>query len=74
MRHVLLLDSQVVNCNIGAERNPMRVGDHFIRVLTINEAIMETRLLALDALLKALANSQFLCSDSAKAPLLQLKW
>jgi type IV secretion/conjugal transfer VirB4 family ATPase len=46
------LDYQVVNSNIEAERDHLRVGDHFIRVLTMKEAITETRPLVLDALLK----------------------
>jgi type IV secretion system protein TrbE len=46
------LDYQVVNSNIEAERDHLRVGDHIIRVLTMKEAITETRPLVLDALLK----------------------
>jgi type IV secretion system protein TrbE len=46
------LDYQVVNSNIEAERNHLRVGDHVVRVLTMKEAITETRPLVLDALLK----------------------
>ena len=46
------LDYQVVNSNIEAERGHLRVGDHIIRVLTMKEAITETRPLVLDALLK----------------------
>src|SRR5882757_6274792 len=46
------LDYQVVNSNIEAERDHLRVGDHFVRVLTMKEAIAETRPLVLDALLK----------------------
>jgi type IV secretion system protein VirB4 len=46
------LDYQVANSNIEAERDHLRVGDHFIRVLTMKEAITETRPLVLDALLK----------------------
>ena len=34
----------------------MRVGDHFVRVLTMKEAITETRPLVLDSLLKVTAN------------------
>ncbi len=33
------LDYQVVNSNIEAERDHLRVGDHFVRVLTMKEAI-----------------------------------
>ncbi len=46
------LDYQVVNSNIEAERDHLRVGDHIVRVLTMKEAITETRPLVLDALLK----------------------
>jgi type IV secretion system protein VirB4 len=46
------LDFQVVNSDIEAERNHLRVGDHFVRVMTMKEAIGETRPLVLDALLK----------------------
>lgn len=50
------LDFQVVNSDIEAERDHLRVGDHFVRVLTMKEAITETRPLVLDALLKVPAN------------------
>ena len=50
------LDYQVVNSNIEAERDHLRIGDHFVRVLTMKEAITETRPLVLDALLKVPAN------------------
>jgi len=50
------LDYQVVNSNIEAERDHLRVGDHIVRVLTLKEAITETRPLALDTLLKIPAN------------------
>ncbi|MEO6804862.1 MAG: DUF87 domain-containing protein [Edaphobacter sp.] len=50
------LDYQVVNSNIEAERDHLRVGDHFVRLLTMKEAISETRPLALDQLLKIEAN------------------
>ena len=50
------LDYQVVNSDIEAERDHLRVGDHIVRVLTMKEAITETRPLALDALLKIPAN------------------
>jgi type IV secretion system protein VirB4 len=46
------LDYQVVNSNIEAERDHLRIGDHVVRVLTMKEAITETRPLVLDALLK----------------------
>jgi type IV secretion/conjugal transfer VirB4 family ATPase len=50
------LDYQVANSNIEAERDHLRIGDHFVRVLTMKEAITETRPLVLDALLKIPAN------------------
>jgi type IV secretion system protein VirB4 len=50
------LDYQVVNSDIEAERDHLRVGDHIVRVLTMKEAITETRPLALDVLLKIPAN------------------
>ncbi len=50
------LDYQVLNSNIEAERDHLRVGDHFVRVLTMKEAITETRPLVLNALLKIPAN------------------
>ena len=50
------LDFQVSNSDIEAERNHLRVGDHFVRVLTMKEAIAETRPLVLDALLKIPGN------------------
>jgi type IV secretion system protein VirB4 len=50
------LDYQVVNSTIEAERYHLRVGDHFIRVLTMKEAITETRPLVLDSLLKIAAS------------------
>jgi type IV secretion/conjugal transfer VirB4 family ATPase len=50
------LDFQVGNSDIEAERDHLRVGDHFVRVLTMKEAIAETRPLVLDALLKIPGN------------------
>jgi len=50
------LDYQVVNSDIEAERDHLRVGNHIVRVLTMKEAITETRPLVLDALLKIPAN------------------
>ncbi|MFZ0661197.1 MAG: type IV secretion system DNA-binding domain-containing protein [Acidobacteriaceae bacterium] len=50
------LDYQVVNSDVEAERDHLRVGDHFVRVLTMKEAIAETRPLVLDALFKIPAN------------------
>ena len=50
------LDYQVVNSNIEAERDHLRVGDHIVRVLTMKEAIGETRPLVLDQLFKIAAN------------------
>jgi type IV secretion system protein VirB4 len=50
------LDYQVVNSNIEAERDHLRIGDHIVRVLTMKEAVTETRPLVLDVLLKIPAN------------------
>jgi type IV secretion system protein VirB4 len=50
------LDYQAVNSDIEAERDFLRVGDHFVRVLTMKDAIGETRPLVLDALLKIPGN------------------
>jgi len=50
------LDYQVVNSNIEAERDHLRVGDHFVRILTMKEAIAETRPLVLDQLFKIEGN------------------
>ncbi len=50
------LDYQVANSEIEAERDHLRVGDHFVRILTMKEAIAETRPLVLDALLKIPGN------------------
>ena len=55
-RGTQFLDYQVANSDIEAERDHLRVGDHFVRVLTMKEAIAETRPLVLDALLKIPAN------------------
>ncbi len=55
-RSTQFLDYQVVNSDIEAERDHLRVGDHIVRVLTMKEAITETRPLVLDALLKIPAN------------------
>jgi len=50
------LDYQVVNSNVEAERDHLRVGDHFVRILTMKESIAETRPLVLDRLLKIEGN------------------
>ena len=50
------LDFQVVNSDIEAERDHLRIGDHYVRLLTMREAITETRPLVLDKLLKIEAN------------------
>ncbi len=50
------LDYQVVNSDITAERDHLRIGDHYVRLLTMREAITETRPLVLDRLLKIEAN------------------
>ena len=46
------LDYQVVNSDIVAERDHLRVGDHYVRLLTLKEAPGETRPMVLDQLLK----------------------
>jgi len=46
----------VVNSDIEAERDHLRVGDHFVRILTMKEAIAETRPLVLDRLFKIEGN------------------
>ncbi len=50
------LDYQVVNSDITAERDHLRIGEHYVRLLTMREAISETRPLVLDRLLKIEAN------------------
>ena len=55
-QHTQFLDFQVANSNIEAERDHLRVGDHFVRVLTMKEVIGETRPLVLDQLLKIQGN------------------
>ncbi len=61
-----VLDRQVVNSDIRSERDHLRVGDHVVRILTMKEAMSETRPLALDALLKIPAN---FCAVSEWVPL-----
>lgn len=46
------LDYQVVNSDIEAERDHLRVGQHLVRILTMKESIIETKPLVLDSLLK----------------------
>ena len=46
----------MVNSNIEAERDHLRVGDHFVRILTMKESIAETRPPVLDRLLKIEGN------------------
>jgi type IV secretion system protein VirB4 len=50
------LDYQVANSDVEAERDHLRVGDHYVRVLTIKEAISETKPLVLKQLLEIQAN------------------
>jgi type IV secretory pathway VirB4 component len=61
------LDYQVVNSNIEAERDHLRVGDHVVRVLTMKEAISETRPLVLDTLLMIPA-SFMVCTEWTPLP------
>jgi len=60
------LDYQVVNSDIEAERDHLRVGNHFVRVLTMKEAIGETKPLVLKQLLEIQAN---FCIVTEWAPL-----
>jgi len=55
-KHSQFLCNQVVNSALEGERDHLRVGDDYVRVLTMKECIGETRPLALDALLKISAN------------------
>jgi type IV secretion system protein VirB4 len=55
-KHTQFLDYQVVNSNLEAERDHLRVGDHFVRILTMKEAVTETRPLVLDSLFKISGN------------------
>ena len=66
-QHTQFLDYQVVNSNIEAERDHLRVGEHVVRVLTMKEAITETRPLVLDALLKIPA-SFMVCTEWTPLP------
>jgi type IV secretion system protein VirB4 len=50
------LDYQIASSTIEAERDHLRVGDHFVRVLTMKEAISETKPLVLKQLLEIQAN------------------
>ena len=61
------LDYQVVNSNIEAERDHLKVGEHYVRVLTMKEAITETRPLVLDSLLKIAANFM-VCTEWTPLP------
>src|ERR1700739_4724403 len=65
------LDYQVANSDVEAERDHLRVGDHFVRVLTIKEAISETKPLVLKQLLEIHANfcvvSEWVPIDNATA-------
>ena len=66
-QHTQFLDSQVVNSSVESERDHLRVGDHFVRVLTMKEAPAETRPLALNALLKVPANFMA-CAEWTQLP------
>jgi len=61
------LDYQVANSNIEAERDHLKVGVHHVRVLTMKEAITETRPLILDSLLKIPANFM-VCTEWTPLP------
>jgi type IV secretion system protein VirB4 len=66
-QHTQFLDFQVCHSDIESERDHLRVGDHFVRVLTMKEAVAETRPLALDALLKIPANFMA-CTEWTQLP------
>ena len=61
------LDFQVVNSDIEAERDHLRVGSHLVRVLTMKESISETKPLVLDSLLKIPA-SFTVCTEWVPLP------
>jgi hypothetical protein len=61
------LDFQVVNSDIEAERDHLRVGSHLVRVLTMKECISETKPLVLDSLLKIPA-SFTVCTEWVPLP------
>jgi type IV secretion system protein VirB4 len=65
------LDYQVANSEIEAERDHLRVGSHFVKVLTMREAIAETRPLVLKSLLDIPANfiavSEWVLLENAQA-------
>jgi len=50
------LDYQIGNSDIEAERDHLRVGNHLVRILTLKEAISETKPLVLKQLLEIQAN------------------
>ena len=54
--HSQFLCDQVGNSEIRTERDHLRMGGNYLRVLTMKECVGETRPLALDALLKIPAN------------------
>jgi type IV secretion system protein VirB4 len=56
------LDYQVANSDVEAERDHLRIGGHYVRVLTMKEAISETRPLVLDALFKIPSNF-YVCTE-----------
>ena len=45
-----------MNSDIEAERDHLRIGDHYVRLMTMRESIAETRPMVLDQLLKIDAN------------------
>jgi type IV secretory pathway VirB4 component len=65
------LDYQIANSDVEAERDHLRVGNHYVRVLTIKEAISETKPLVLKQLLEIQANfcvvSEWVPIDNATA-------
>ncbi len=55
-QHTQFLDYQLADSDIEAERDHLRVGNHYVRILTMKEAIHETRPLVLKQLLEIQAN------------------
>lgn len=65
------LDCQLADSNIEANRDHLRIGDTYVRVFTLKEAVSETRPLILRSLLEIEANfhvvSEWTTLDSARA-------
>ena len=65
------LDYQLCDSNIEANRDHLRIGEHYLRVLTMKEAVSETRPLVLRSLLEIEANfhavTEWVPLESARA-------